>query len=243
MFKHFTLCCLLLFLLLLSAVICCMWLIKFKPESVLAEKLHNQIIRNSELRNILRLKQVGDARFEYLRPEHSTIFVRIFYPSNKRLQAELPSWIKNMIKVTTGKSTQLSLHPSSRLRGLQPLSLEQLRLEAALLPTPTYQPVLNIVYVSSYAQAPTNVGLVVSDNTMFIFLDQLKSLSSNKIVLKRIEQSTLMHEWGHLLGMEHVDKHNCVMSAKVEVFESRRDQEANIPIEYCFETLTQLPHF
>ena len=55
-----------------------------------------------------------------------------------------------------------------------------------------------------------------------------------------IEQSTIMHEWGHLLGLDHINQEDCIMNERVEVYENRRFQGSNIPTTYCAEELYQL---
>jgi len=57
-----------------------------------------------------------------------------------------------------------------------------------------------------------------------------------------LEKSTLLHEWGHLLGMEHNTIPNCIMSALVEVSNSVRIAY-QINTEYCWNELYDFRQF
>ena len=44
-----------------------------------------------------------------------------------------------------------------------------------------------------------------------------------------------MHEWGHLLGLEHTNLPECIMNEKVEVLDSHYLLSNQIPVEYCWD--------
>jgi predicted Zn-dependent protease len=81
---------------------------------------------------------------------------------------------------------------------------------------------------------------VVNQNTIFIFQPVIKKLSNEPHIHDRLEQSTIMHEFAHLLMLEHIDQPDCIMTQTVEVLEHTRYQAGNIPTEFCPETLFQL---
>ncbi len=49
-----------------------------------------------------------------------------------------------------------------------------------------------------------------------------------------------MHEWGHLLGIDHVDNPECIMSSFVEVEDKTLFRVQDIPVAYCPETIQEL---
>lgn len=96
-----------------------------------------------------------------------------------------------------------------------------------------------VVYVTTYAEKPESAGVVLHRDTIFIFNDTLLSLSEDVETRERMELSTLKHEWGHLLGLNHTISPDCVMSERVKVY----DQPPIgwiVPIEHCEETLLEL---
>jgi predicted Zn-dependent protease len=101
-------------------------------------------------------------------------------------------------------------------------------------------PALYIVYVPRYKDEPEYAGITLHRDTLFIFKETLRSLNDYTDVQNRIEQSTLEHEWGHLLGLDHIDLPTCLMSESVEVYTNRVNQISNIPVEHCWNTLYEL---
>jgi len=95
---------------------------------------------------------------------------------------------------------------------------------------------LNIVYTSSYSEKPSSIGLVIHRDTVYIFNDALKKLSEKSAVNNILEKTTIMHEWGHLLGVDHILNDDCVMSEVVEVYDNP-SYGKSLPTKYCWEEL------
>jgi predicted Zn-dependent protease len=215
-------------------------LIKFNHESASVEIFREQVIKYSALVKLLNLNEPGDAKFEYLDPGTNLIYAYVYY-SDAKPESEVELWVYDMVKITTGKDAKVEFVKLNqpKLDEYQISDLNDLRNS---LKTKN-SPVVNIFYLSRFADGPTNIGLTIHKDTMFIFSDTLNDLTESKFTYKRLEQSTLMHEWGHLLGLLHSKSDNCVMSERVDVDNSYFLKGREIPTEYCTETLYVLDKF
>ena len=228
-------------ILIICVVALSIYLVKFQPNQLISQEIRQIIIQSPKIRELVKINQAGDARYEYLNDDNTPITVRVLNFSNSKPDKDLEAWITDMVSITTGKSILVTQEIISD----QPLKPQYsdddlVKLLEQINTTSSDSPYLDIIYLSTYAEVPSHVGLVNHSNTIYMFKDVVRNLTSQPAVQSRIEQSTLMHEWGHLLGLEHVDQEKCVMSGTVEVFEKRKVQNRNIPIEYCTDTLIDI---
>jgi hypothetical protein len=220
------------------SMILVIYLAKFADQTIAGKLLKNKIISNYSLVPLLKLDQPGDYRYRYLDPEKD-IAVAVYYVPGLAPDEEVANWVEKMIKETTGKNATVNVNSYVHIPNLKSYTdneLNKIRKEIGR----SGRPDLHIVYLSTYDKVPGYVGLTVNKDTIFLFKATMYDLNNNKEVVKLIERSTIMHEWGHLLGMEHVDDPDCIMSEAVEVYENRRFQETNIPTSYCSEELFEL---
>jgi len=99
---------------------------------------------------------------------------------------------------------------------------------------------LNIIYLTHYKPDPRYLGITINKDTIFIFKGGFEGIGENEKVLRRIEQSTIMHEWGHLLGLGHVESEDCIMSEMVHFYSDRELWTGEVPTQYCAETLYEI---
>ena len=211
------------------------------PENTINVELRPIIIRQQTIKNLFKLNRIGDNVYTYTNPQYPTITVEVDYQSDITLTPELDLWIDNMINDTLGKKVEVIIDDNNQLTPKSSYTDKELfQLTSSQVHYRSTTPYLHIIYLSSSSEVPTNAGRVVNHDTIYMFANVLGSLSDKVDIQLMLEQSTLMHEYGHLLGVEHIDQENCIMSKKVEVYGSSRYQGGNIPIDFCPETLYQL---
>lgn len=236
-----------LFIELLILIILSTYLILFysfhwaDPENTINVELRPIINRQKITKNLFKLNRVGDNVFTYTNPQHKQITVEVDYQSDITLTPELDLWINNMINNTLGKKVEVIIDDKNQLTPKPSYTDQELfHLTSSQSHYKSTTPYLHIIYLSNSSEVPTNAGRVVNQDTIFMFANVLNSLSNKDDINLMLEQSTLMHEYGHLLGIKHIDQENCIMSELVEVYGSSRYQGGNIPTEFCPETLYQL---
>lgn len=217
------------------------FLIKFDNQTFVGKQLKLFLLRYPTVVNTIHLNEPGDWRYVYLNPKQPTISVIIDYAHNVEINSSATQWIQQMISDTTGKSVIVTTSLTSQIASRESYSDQDLnQIRKQLISENSSSPVVHVVYLTTYASNPEYAGITLHKDTLFIFQSTLETLTNLDDVQERLEQSTLMHEWGHLLGLSHIEKQNCIMSEDVEVYANRRYQGGNIPLVHCWETLQEL---
>jgi hypothetical protein len=231
-------------------VICSVVLTAFIATLKLAspENSFNQIIvpfiqKNEPVRRLMKLNRLGDQRYYLTSAEEIQVVIEIDYPPTLAPHPDISLWLEKLIGETLDKQAVIYLDPPTHIIPSHPLTETEIYQLASELktqrPSPA-KPYLHIIYAASSATHPTNSGLAITDDTIIIFKSVIDALSDNNSVTARLEESTIKHEFGHLLGLEHLAQPDCIMSETVEVYQRKRYQKLNIPLEFCPETLFEI---
>lgn len=216
----------------------CIYLIKFKGNSFPGDILKSGALKTPKLAEILNLNNPGDARNFYLDPDRKSLSVGVISVNFKDPNEEVGMWLKDMIFETTNKyvivgRTQSFGYPKTS--ALQDLDFNKIRKDAISLGKKD----LYLIYASSYADKQSSAGLVIHRDTIFIFKDAIDRLSERGYVKDILEKTTIMHEWGHLLGIDHIDDEGCIMNDSVEVLDAIPSGK-NLPSDYCSRELREI---
>ncbi len=215
-------------------------LVKFRDDSAFAQKLKKEVIRKPFLVDILNLNHPGDARYVFFDPDSNTISVILLYHEGFKHNEKVEIWLREMILETLSKKAQINSIELSTIEkdSYSNNDLNEIRDEVRDRFGKQYD--LFIIYLSKYQKDESNIGITLHRDTIFIFKGAQIILTNQISTLNRLERSTLMHEWGHLLGIEHVDDPSCIMSKFVEVEQTAFYKEKDIPVEYCPEIIQEL---
>lgn len=234
------------FLFILLALVYIYFLQQFRnagSSNYVNEQLRPLFLQIAMTRWIFFLNDIGDARFDYVSSDKPTILVEVDYQQGKNPDGSLEEWMDKLVGETVRKKVEVEVSEERKIADAQEFSDRELRELSKV--TKDYdssenRSYLHVLYVSKSSDFPSNTGLALSANELFIFRDGIDGLSDRESMRARIEESTIKHEFGHLLGLEHVEWDDCVMSEKVEVYEKRKYQFENIPLDYCKESLDRL---
>jgi len=190
-------------------------------------------------RFIFNLNKPGDLRYEFMRSTNPLV-IEIDSHSDSQPSKEIAEWLAEMVKETTDRPVVVHQdvpddHESILVN--DPYLFTFAQKSADYSDSPSY---LHLVYVHSYKEDDSYTGLVLRDNTLYVFMGAVKKLSETENIIKRLELSTIKHEWGHLLGANHLDQEDCIMSPRVDVYGNRKYQAKNIPTIYCPQTIDYL---
>lgn len=227
---------LLIFLLLaIISIPVLMYFIKFNNTSLLGAELKTFVLEKPNIVRLTNLNEPGDARFSYFNKNKGNVNVNLVSVNYKKTNENVNLWIEEMINQTVDKRSSVGRiihigYPVTKL--LTKEDLNEIRKDAiAKNPADLY-----LIYASSYAEKETAVGLVLHRDTIFIFRDAIEVLSERENIKNVLEQTTIMHEWGHLLGLGHVNDGSCIMDESVDVYDYPPIGK-DLPTRYCDKEL------
>ncbi|MBD3362582.1 hypothetical protein GF362_02585 [Candidatus Dojkabacteria bacterium] len=203
-------------------------------------------LKSRIFRRLLILNEYGDARFDYLSPDKSKVFVEVDYQLGYAPEIDLETVLTDIMTQLLDKQVEVKITQDKELPDLR--EFEDKHIIQILQETQNYtenseQSYLHLLYLSKSAEQPDNTGLVLGSNDLIIFKETINELTERPELIKRIEESTIKHEFGHLLGVEHIEREDCIMSEYVEVLGNYKFQKNNIPTQYCGDTIVQIEDY
>ncbi len=214
--------------------------VRFDNKTELGKFLKAKVIKYPKLISLLDLNEPGDGRYLYISSDYPKIRVNIYTLNNNIPDERVGIWMGEIISESVGKEAVISAPMSLVYENKNLFANEDLNgIRDQIAGSMNSLADLNLVYVSKYFEKPTSVGLVLHRDTIFLFKDALEDLSEKGYVEDILEKTTIMHEWGHLLGVEHINSDYCIMSERVEVFDNSLPGKA-LPKEYCWEELEEI---
>lgn len=208
------------------------------PGHWINQKYRQQIIKYPLFRNLLRLHQVGDYRYGFVENNNKNLEIVIFQKDSHKLNPDtytkVADQIYSLIKqpkqvIFTDKKLDEDINGTVDDQDLKNLtnsySLNKNNVDY-----------LKIFVLDEYTPIPTYAGIVNNANTIFLFTKPIAGITGGRNP-SAVETSTILHEFGHLLGAGHIDKDNCIMSQKVENISGRPTAFTTI---YCNEDLQEI---
>ncbi|MFC1626785.1 hypothetical protein ACFL1P_01115 [Patescibacteria group bacterium] len=192
-----------------------------EPENNVNQLFRKRVMKYPILRKILRLQQVGDGRYEYMYHRALPLEIYLYYQEGVMLEDETLEQIKREMLYATNKYASVTVHPPITLSGIPDhvtdedvdALLDQYGTDSSLLAKTVP---LHIFVLNYFSPVPSFAGLVSDAHSMMLFKDAMYNVSDTQEALVAIEISTILHEFAHLGGAEHIDNPDCILADTVE---------------------------
>jgi len=100
---------------------------------------------------------------------------------------------------------------------------------------------LHVLCVDHNRARPDSIGLTYKESTILLFYDRIKEVTiNNPETLPVYLTTTILHEFGHQLGLDHLENDQCIMAAEVESPGNTAGAIENIPQQFCQTSLDTL---
>lgn len=208
--------------------------------------LRIQMLRSNITRSLFMLNEYGDNRLAYLTPNSNTVLVEVDFQKGKDPDRSTEAWIKTTIEELMGKNVEIMVIQDKEIPDLKEFS--EFELKEAITKSQTYFPkenqdYIHILYVSKLTPYPSNNGMAMDATSIAIFQSVIQNEDLKRETIRDIEEATLKHEIGHLLGLEHIADDRCIMSENVEILGSYVQQSGEEKVKFCGESLVELDKF
>ncbi|OGG05074.1 hypothetical protein A2Z33_07385 [Candidatus Gottesmanbacteria bacterium RBG_16_52_11] len=190
------------------------------PDNPLNRSYRKYFLKRYVLRSAFRLNRIGDARFEFgSSDEFPTLAVNVFSQNGEQLSAATLERVISELARITDKPSGIILNVTERLSGLSGQSSDDdlKRLSEGYGPGFDFRrkrAAVNLFVLNSYTGLPSLTGLVRDDHSIFIFMETVRQVARFQNDSVGTEVSTILHEFGHLMGADHSGE--CIMSPVVE---------------------------
>lgn len=194
------------------------------------------------IRWALGLHQAGDGRNDYLYPERTEAFpVRVFVDpavalSPGSIEAALPEMVRLLHNggFDTGTPFQLaSSKDAYTSTDFRSLAAQASKMDSIQTP-------LDLFILTKDAVSTTQLGSTVREHGIVVFMASIQALTAEPQAQAALVTSTILHEFGHQVGLEHVDDQQCIMTAIVEQPMSTMWAPQTVPTQYCAEELAMV---
>lgn len=210
---------LLLFILLCSAVIAPALIINLPESSHARSLIRAKLVQYPALRNIYHLHDAGDARSDYLSSRTKRIAIlRKEYVDPWFNETVFNAFAEEVTEVT-GKETVF----------------------VETIPTESDTATLTIYLETKNEEDPKTLGKTLNENSIILYRTGLEYFTESIPETKELYvTSTLLHEFGHQLGLDHNETPGCLMNSSAESDHIPKHNAKEVVTAFCKEELDGL---
>lgn len=219
----------------------------FGPEdSVFVTEYRPVLANNPFLRDVFMFHNDGEAKADYLGDRYSRIHIEIDTLEGIEPDQESLQKFKEKVEEITGKEVILDISDENIPSDT---TVDDAIIESIIT---KYRDVdefyedtaiLYILYVSTDLSNERLLGITHEEDAFIIYKETIIDLTSKvSFIADEYEYSTLLHEFGHQIGLKHTSDENCIMFAREEISEEPQiiGSEDDVVTRFCTDELVAL---
>lgn len=199
--------------------------------------LREKFARYPVLRKIIGLHYDGDGKYDYLGPKYGEIAIKVVsmkgvYVSNEILR-ELSLKIERITNKKTSYQYLADDFPFSQVSTLESIQSQFKKQNYSI----SKDKADLFLIIAGRNTDENRIGSTLKENSIVLFENSLldatrnDALKDNVDLLEGYATSTLLHEFGHQIGLNHNEYTGCLMNEKAEF--SNLPQYADIISDFC----------
>lgn len=192
--------------------------------------------RYSFLRNVFALRYDGDARADYLGKKYNKIQIEADAMQGVKIDYSVLDRLAKKISEITGKpvSYYISEENIPYVSEVQDEDITAIVNNYRNSYSESGTATLYLLYAGSFKGDSKQIGLTYQESGLVVFADALGEFTKNSsLILPHYTYSTLLHEFGHQLGLGHNEQEGCLMTAKAESNDQAVWDPALIVTDFC----------
>ena len=193
------------------------------------------------VRQLLSLHKDGDARGEILGKTTGSITIEVVQPPGEKLSDATINDFAKKVSDVTGKPTQVFNVDTIQNGALSDYDFSQIVDKFRRHVSPG-QANIFVIYADDFTTTTLEVGRTYKEFGILISHNRLAELTKQfPSVIDQYQESTLLHEFGHQIGLDHNDQTDCIMNPDVEMPQSALSFSGpSSPTDFCQTELDQI---
>jgi hypothetical protein len=193
----------------------------------------SKLTQTKILRDIFALHDNGDGKADYLSKKSSLITVNIFMMDGLRLDDSVIQDLQEKVAAITGKSVLIKVD-RTYIPYKDNVSLKEREAYENKSLDSRKSSSLNVLLLSEDLDEPLLLGITFKEHGVVIFNDAIKEFTANSpSTFNPYQLSTILHEFGHQLDLEHHTVPGCLMSEHAELSHVAKFYPEEVIVEFC----------
>jgi len=192
-------------------------------------------------RSVFVFKDYGDARRDYLK-SGAKIRFNLYYMEGIDVEPEMLEQMAAEINRLTGEDTSYRIVTTHIPYASNVVSdeIDQIKNKYEFGNSDGYSDAY-VFILSEDAFNPELIGSTIEQNSMVIYNNAIKAfVGQNKQTVSPYVLSTILHEFGHLLGMEHTTESGCLMLEHAEEDHVPKRDPDDVITKFCESEVKQV---
>ncbi len=200
------------------------------------EKYRAIFAEQPTVRKILGLHFDGDAKADYLGNRYNKIVIEVDEMVDLDIPSEALDIVETKIEDLTGKD--VIIVRSGKIAFTESVNPDNIKSLTDINRNYIYTKDTAKLYVMYLSRLEgvndSNIGSTNEEYGIIVYDSVIQDLTSgNPAVLSQYIASTILHEFGHQLGLPHNNEKNCLMNDKVEEGDVLRENSGDVIVDFC----------
>lgn len=194
------------------------------------------------LRRFFKLDYDGDSRSDYLGNRFSKILIEVDAMQGENLDLELFDRLTKAVSQITGKQTDYIISntdiPQSETTEEDAAKIQKQYQNAATEPNTAS---LYLLVLSRKKDEPKQIGSTLGNNAIILYAGSVEDFTERAAgSFRNYLFSTLLHEFGHQIGLGHNNEPGCLMNPKAEINDIARLNPDDVVTNFCPSELSEI---
>jgi predicted Zn-dependent protease len=207
-----------------------------QADSFFNRHLREGFAKHPLARSVFGLQFDGDAKYDYLGNRSHKVVIEVDSMEGLSFDFEVLERFRQKTSEITGKPAVIVVSDD-----LIPLALSSDDREISVIvkkhkdyKAAKRQAVVHLLLLNQYRQRPTLLGSTHNSESLVLFQSVLDEYALIKPSFKNIfAYTTLLHEFGHQLGLDHNDSAGCLMAEQAEEPVDWLGRTSDIADDFC----------